>query len=400
MVKGSGTANNNGTYKLQSVSGSTLTVAVPPSTTVNCTTSCGTLYLGTPILGFGSSTAPYNDASCFPSGCFGFGEHIKNLGFNCQNLDGCIGWQNLYAQEESGADTFIINNYSFVGVDVHHNAQNFGPILNAEIYTGNPNTNCAEGTTGMYIGDKSTRGLNGWTINDPANSTDPPPPPACAGSIVPIAAVMLDASNTEVRNGHCEGFANCVLMGANNDPSSGLGASGEHVDGIDGPPTGAGTNAVQISGNFPTNSSFQIERIRKHGDTNAIVDNIRSITLADAYVGSYAWDTEGSAVNILTTNGSIRNRFDSGIRTSSVASGVSTASDLNGELFFTGATSSTYTFSTIYTNHPECTIVPLSNPGTKSYWVNYTTSGGFFQLVANFSVAFTGTVSYTCSARN
>ena len=44
-------------------------------------------------------------------------EHIKNLEFNCQggeaqpggDIEGCIGWQNRYAEEEFGADTFIVN---------------------------------------------------------------------------------------------------------------------------------------------------------------------------------------------------------------------------------------------------------------------------------------------------
>jgi hypothetical protein len=95
-----------------------------------------------------------------------------------------------------------------------------------------------------------------------------------------------------VRNGHCEGFVNCVLMGANNDPSGGLGASGEHVIGIDGPPSGnsATLNTVQISGNYPTNSGFVIERIRKHGDTNAaILDNINIVKLSDNFVALYSY---------------------------------------------------------------------------------------------------------------
>jgi len=164
MVKGSNPSSENGTYKLQSFAGSTLTVTVPTGTG-NCTGGCGTLILGTPILGFASTSKPYNDASCFTGLCSGFGEHIKNLGFNCQQLDGCIGWQDLYAQEESGADTFLVSNYTFVGVDIHggpkNGTQNFGPVLNAEIYTGMNNTACGVGTTGLYLGDSQMRGLNG-----------------------------------------------------------------------------------------------------------------------------------------------------------------------------------------------------------------------------------------------
>jgi hypothetical protein len=121
MMKGNTVVpTENGTYRIQNSSGSTVQVTVP-GTTLGCTPSggniCGTLFLGTPILGFGGSTT-YNASSCLGAGgalCSGFGEHIKNLGFNCQAQDGCIGWQNLYAEEESGADTFVISQLNFVG---------------------------------------------------------------------------------------------------------------------------------------------------------------------------------------------------------------------------------------------------------------------------------------------
>jgi hypothetical protein len=183
MVKGSNTANENGTYRIQTINNGTgsgsVTVTVP-SVTLPCRlpSNCGTLYLGTPILGFASTNSAYNAANCFTGLCSGFGEHIKNLGFNCQgggtqpsgDIEGCIGWQNLYAQEESDADPFIVSNFNFVGVDIHggpkNGSQNFGPVLNAEIYTGKNNTNCDFGTTGIYIGDAGMRGLDGWTINE------------------------------------------------------------------------------------------------------------------------------------------------------------------------------------------------------------------------------------------
>lgn len=262
---------------------------VVPSGATTCTTgSCGTLVLGTPILGFGPPPGvAYGTAYNGCGGgklCSSFGEHIKNLGFNCQGasgLDGCIGWQNIYAQEESGADTFIVDNFNFVGVDVHSFAsQNFGPILNAEVYTGSTNTNCLVGTTGIYLGDSEMRGLNGWTINQ---STEQPNPitPKCAST--PVAAVLLDAQNTEVRNGHCEAFANCVLVGANNGS-----ASGDHVTGVGGGPT-TEPDVVQVSANNPTNGQYVIERIRKNAVTHSITDNINNVTLNDAFVSFYAY---------------------------------------------------------------------------------------------------------------
>jgi hypothetical protein len=219
MVKGAPTgsglpplAGDNGTFAIRSVSSTstttTLVVAAPPGAT-NCggsqQPSCGTtpvVFLGTPIVGFGpapnaglnylTTASPYYCTTSSNNPCQVFGAHIKDVSFDCQQVNGCIGWQNLYAQEESGADTFHIDNFNFVGVDIHYNAQNFGPVLNAEIYTGSSNTNCDYGTTGVYIGDKPMRGLNGWTINVPeASQVTAPTTSECSGGI-PSSRAYID----------------------------------------------------------------------------------------------------------------------------------------------------------------------------------------------------------------
>jgi hypothetical protein len=177
MMKGNTSpASENGTYKVQNNSPDTTVKVTVPSTTPGCSApfgSCGTLYSGTPILGFGPAGAEpnghphyYNTPNCSPNNpCAAFGMHIQNLSFNCQgggtqpsgDIEGCMGWQNLYAEEESGADTFLINNFNFVGFDSHgNNAQNFGPISNAEVSTGTSNGNCDYGTTGAYIDEISS----------------------------------------------------------------------------------------------------------------------------------------------------------------------------------------------------------------------------------------------------
>jgi len=419
-VKGSAVTNENGTYKVQTINNSsgtgtngTITVTVP-STTTGCSSNCGTLFLGTPILGFANTKNPYNDASCFTGLCSGFGEHIKDLGFNCQSYDGCIGWQNLYAQEESGADTFVINFYNFVGVDIHggpeNGTQNFGPVLNAEIYTGTDNTLCGAGTTGIYIGDSQMRGLNAWTINNSSESSGNTP--ACVNT--PTAAVLFDAPNTEVSNGHCEGFTNCVLMGANNAPGSGsIGASSQKVSAVAGGPSCASSpcNVVHISNNYPNNSDYLIQNVRRHSFTNTIQDDVNGVSVGNVTAGSdpftalYSWASgvnntpSTTTTNILTTDPSMRNRFDSGIRTSSVASGLSTNTDLTGELNLSSATTASHTFGGSYASHPECTVVPQFNAGTTNFWVTYTVMSGTATFTVHFSSAVTGTVSYTCSAR-
>ena len=190
---------------------------------------------------------------------------------------------------------------------------------------------------------------------------------------MPITAVLLDATNTEVRNGHCEGFVNCVLMGANNNPSGGLGASGEHVIGIDGPPpSNDGTNTVQISGNYPTNSGFVIERIRKHGDANGVVDNINNVTLTDNFVALYSY---------------------AGIRAAAVASGVAGNTDLAGQCnLSSGGLCSVIPFTQTYANPPICTCSDVT--AANACRVQVTTTN------LTISGTATHTVDYICIGRN
>jgi hypothetical protein len=384
MVKGSNQSTNNGTFKLQSVAGNTLTVTVP-STTGPCTGSCGTLFLGTPILGFGPPPGvAYGTASnaCGSMGnqlCGSFGEHIKNLGFNCQGasgLDGCIGWQNLYAEEESGADTFIVDSYNFVGFDIHSfAAQNFGPVLNAEVYTGTGNTNCASGTTGAYIGDAQMRGLDSWTINQ---SAEAPNPPSQECPTTPITAVLLDAPNTDVRNGHCERTVNCVLIGANNKPNGT--ASGQRVSGVSGGDVCANApgacNIVQISSNSPLHGKPVVERIQTNSYTNAVLDNLNNVTLTDAFMALYSY---------------------AGIRAGAISSGVSANTDLAGRCALSGVSGAcTYQFTQTYnsTSPPICTCSDISAINACRVQVSGT------PLTLTITGTSSDTVSYVCIGRN
>jgi len=383
MVKGGVTAEN-GMYAIQSVTlvgGSTtqITVVVPPGTP-NCTSGCGSIILGTPILGFAPPPGnaygtAYNQCGVSQNLlCSSFGQHIKNLGFNCQGtwsmgtVDGCIGWQNLYAEEESGADSFIVTNFNFAGVDIHSlGAQNFGPVLNAEVYTGTGNGACTIGTTGIYIGDAEMRGLNGWTINNAAESGGGP---GCS-SPEPAAGVLMDAMNTEVRNGHCEGFDNCVLIGANS-----ASASGVHVSGISGGhPGNAGTNVVQISANNKTtNGNYVIERIRKNGHSNGIADNINGVTLSDPFTSLYAY---------------------AGIRAGAIRSGVAFNTDLAGQGQSSGPA---IPFSQTYTIAPICTCSDITGTAACRAVVTVGTPPAPTQLTLTGTAGHT--LNYICVGRN
>ena len=186
---------------------------------------------------------------------------------------------------------------------------------------------------------------------------------------VRLAAVLLDAMNTEVRNGHCEGFNNCVLIGANSGA-----ASGNHASGIDGGPSAnAGANVVQISGNYSSsNGKYVIERIRKNFHTNDITDNINNVTLSDNFVALYSY---------------------AGIRAGAISSGVSLNTDLAGQCTIGGIPScSGIAFSQSYTNAPICTCTDTT--GVNACRVQVTAS----------TLTITGssghTVNYVCIGRN
>jgi hypothetical protein len=414
MVRGitaSGILAYNGSYRIQQINagGSNRVTFYVPSTfpTTGCTTNCGTLIFGTPILGFAPRAGnSYNSQSC-SGNCSSFGQHIMNLGFNCQgsdqeseiilHIDGCIGWQNLYAQEESGADTFLIQNYNFLGFDSHGvNAQNFGPITNAEILTGGTNSDCDYGTTGAYIDGIAMRGFDHWTINTPVE-TGSTSTTTCANT--PRAALMLDAENTETSQGHCENFADCVLVGANNPGTSGNSASGIHVTGI--AEVKPKTYGVEISNINAGLSDFVLENIQVyHGfSTPTVRDDINNITLMNQFVSLYSWSNNAGtgALNLVTTDNEIRNQFGSGIQTSVVATGVAASTDLAGQFAVSG-TSTTQSLTGPYTNHPECSVTPFFNPGAgNSMWITYPSATSF---TVHFNTTVSGTVSYSCIARN
>ena len=223
--------------------------------------------------------------------------------------------------------------FSVVRGERTNGSQNFGPVLNAEIYTGRSNGNCNVATTGIYIGDAEMRGFDGWTINNAAETGGGP---GC--SPAPTAAVLMDAMNTEVRNGHCEGFDNCVLIGANSASASGI-----HVAGISGGHNGnAGTNVVQISANNKTsNGNYVIERIRKNFHTNGIADNINGVTLTDNFIGQYSYG---------------------GVRAGAIRSGVSTPTDIAGRLTLSGG-SATQALTASYASAPNCGCWDVTTPG-------------------------------------
>jgi hypothetical protein len=73
--------------------------------------------------------------------------------------------------------------------------------------------------------------------------------------------------------------------------------------------------------------------------------------------------------------------------------------DITGELAFAAATTATYTWTGVYTSHPECTATPQFDltATPPRVWITYSTTVSF---TINTSAAVTGSFSYHCIGRN
>jgi hypothetical protein len=78
------------------------------------------------------------------------------------------------------------------------------------------------------------------------------------------------------------------------------------------------------------------------------------------------------------------------------ASAVNT--DLTGELTLANASAATYTFIANYSSHPECVVKPQMDIGSGNrQWVTYS---GLASFTVNFAAPVSGSVSFSCIARN
>jgi hypothetical protein len=95
----------------------------------------------------------------------------------------------------------------------------------------------------------------------------------------------------------------------------------------------------------------------------------------------------------MTTDPSTRNRFDSGIRTGTIESGVSANTDLAGSCVVSGSPScSGIAFSQTYSNPPICTCADASAAAACGVTVTTTT--------LSISGTSLHTLDYICIGRN
>jgi hypothetical protein len=106
-IAGSGTTNNNGCWTWNATTSGTapqvFKVNVVSGTTTTCASSCGTLYLDTPILAIGNG-----------GGGGVFGTRVDNVTFDCNFVIGCAGPVNAQGEELTGfGEIQVYNTYAF-----------------------------------------------------------------------------------------------------------------------------------------------------------------------------------------------------------------------------------------------------------------------------------------------
>jgi hypothetical protein len=378
MLDGNTTAvGGNNMFRIQSETdgapGTGSIVVKVPSSTASCSSSCGTAYFETPLLGFGPAQSngvnPYNVAgSGGPANSANtFGSKVDHVQTDCLGAQGCGGIQNLYDEELSGntADTVRIKNVQFVGLDVHGNqSQNSGPYVNLAIGGA---LGCSYGTTGVILADSSTRGLRDSTVTTYLSNSN-----QCTNT--PVQCVIIDNNHAnKIGNVHVEGCTNGYAVGA------GGAVNGLELDTGSGPPS-VGVSFAHIFNYFAT-SHVQISGLWANAATNTLQDDINSNTITDSVLGFYAFDKNAGLTGLLST-GLVQNLFAVGLTAPVVnvtntvtepsvnlcpdTSGSGSAQVCNTSPTFTVTNGSCITYTTTTANTGSSLTLNVNSLGAKS----------------------------------
>lgn len=293
QLVGLSTANNNVTRVVASVaSSSSITIAMP-TTTTNCAATCGgSIYAFTPIVAFapGVGGGPYIPIQSV-SGVQGFGQKFQHISINEQGNQadaslftgyGVTGFQNVNGgdlsevwDDEHHFNTGICFDLGPGSTDAHYidlRCTNFG------------DNHAVPSSVGIYHA-AADWGINGYAIVGSNTQT-------------PNACIMVDGipgafvGTTYLTGGHAESCVDNIEVG----PS--VAVRSLHVDSFIGSPSGAhnSTNVINIlsDGGNCQGCSFQNITRQSGGATNTFVDGVNSITITDLALGIYLIDANGA----------------------------------------------------------------------------------------------------------
>ncbi len=192
-IVGSSLDNNNALYIIKTVpSGTTATVGVPTGTS-SCAANCGTLWLFTPMFGWGTQVA---NQGYIPqqggAGLQSFGQRLEDLGIwgeitqvnqGKQWPFGFTAMQNVNGGENAGAQHIQCNYIGGICLDAHSGATDSGPWNDLRM-TNLANVNAVRSTTAFAVASAMRGIMNSSAIEPyPVGTVT-----TSAGAIAPCAA--------------------------------------------------------------------------------------------------------------------------------------------------------------------------------------------------------------------
>jgi len=323
-IAGAATHSNNFAGSVTAVSATTVTLqaAVPDAvaaSSLNCSSSCGTLYLPTPMIGFvngDNATVSYVASNSGNSVCYGC--YLQSIGLDGQTYEGAVGFEDKFGQERSGADHIGFTDLAWDFIIRGNQAQNGGPF---DVFEGNAGdfTSC-EGHGHAWIQQAgAVRGLRGATYNAGAAG-------ACNGlAEVSNAMMVVDSRTINIDTNYLSGGRDGILIGSQgaanavNVTSFSCGATGAVADctnyGVEISAFNANTSAISVLGGAMIANSGQWVAALKNDATGSSTGN-------DQQMGAYFYDNNGvGKVSEISTSDLIVAGFPAGITTATPSPG-------------------------------------------------------------------------------
>lgn len=294
-----------------------------PSTTTLCfytdtplaTTNGGTVFLSTCLICFG-----FDGTSGGENGTpYSQGNSVENVALNCVSVAGCVGLENVAAQENTGYWNLTVKNFDFAGIAMWNVASggssfsNSGPYGPTFLLECQGLASCAGAhnyaSVLMYLGNNHTRGyigagtmVGGATGDSGFYGFDP------NGNQKPQCGLMIegDHQNSLIEGFHIEQGQNAVCVGYH------MASVGVHLASFQGHSSIAGA-VINVSKNFQyasqsgnskgqQTSDFLFTEIGSNGAVGAtLIDNINGFTSFDLNLSMYAFDASPGPASLITS---------------------------------------------------------------------------------------------------
>lgn len=312
-----------------------------------------------------------------------FGVYVGDLAIDCNVTSATgstvTGLQNLYAQEQSGANDITFKDCSGSSLDVEGNgSQNSGPYTNLNIM--HPHDSCKSTTLPVVYSGAAKRGINGLTVVADSCTTNKP-----------LAGVDINGSGNKFNGDvferiHCENLVNCILIGDKAETTAII------LSGVTGCPHNANnyscSNVVQISNAFAGTGDIVIEGLAlNNGGGNLVLDQVGGNTITDTSLGFYALGL-GTPPSVISTSTTAPIQFTTPVQFTNHL-GTSTHDTAGTCTLSAGACS--FSFVTSYTAAPVCTA---NSTGSKNAMRVTPTAGGL--TITSSSSTDTSVVGYIC----